>query len=105
MDALQRGQRMAAAAAAVRWQPHAVPAENAKLPPRDSIALVKLDSPADTASTVSRGQHAEVKSTINLLPACGPPRLPLNCTGDGNLNRQPEDSHLIRAEEREQQRH
>lgn len=53
MDALQRGQRIAAAA--MRWPPHAVDAENAKPPPRDSIALVKLDSPADTVSTVSPG--------------------------------------------------
>lgn len=53
MDALQRGQRIAAAAAATRWPPPAVAAENAKRRPRDSTALVKLDSRAGTANTVS----------------------------------------------------
>lgn len=66
MDALQWGRMAAAPAAAIaRWQPHAVAAENAKPPRRDSIALVKLDSPADTANTVS--QRKQKGSTINLL--------------------------------------
>ena len=52
MVALRRGQRMAAAP---KGPPHAVAAGNAKHPLRDSTALVKSDSPADTASTVSGG--------------------------------------------------